>query len=109
MKRLAWLTDIHLNFLRQAGLRAFFASLPEADAFAITGDIGEAHDVAATCGRSRSWGRSTSSSATTTSTGARSRASGPKSASSCREVPNLQWMPDAGVDPAHRDHLPGRP
>src|SRR4051794_39722357 len=47
MTRLAWLTDIHLNFLRRAEQRAFFASLPDADAFAITGDIGEAHDVAA--------------------------------------------------------------
>ena len=26
MKRLAWLTDIHLNFLSQAGLEAFFAA-----------------------------------------------------------------------------------
>ncbi len=41
MTRIAWLTDIHLNFLRPAGLKAFFESLPEADACAITGDIGE--------------------------------------------------------------------
>lgn len=46
--KLAWLTDIHLNFLRSAALDAFIDMLvgTEADAFAITGDIGEAHDVA---------------------------------------------------------------
>src|SRR5436305_186175 len=47
MTRLAWLTDIHLNFLRPAELKTFFDSLPQADAFVITGDIGEAHDVLA--------------------------------------------------------------
>ena len=80
MKRLAWLTDIHLNFLRRAGLQAFFDSLPEADAFAITGDIGEARDVAIylrACSPKRR--QRTSSSATMTSIAARSLASGPKS------------------------------
>ena len=47
MKRLAWLTDIHLNFLRPPAVEAFLASLAEteADAFLIGGDIGEAPDV----------------------------------------------------------------
>ena len=47
MKRLAWLTDIHLNFLRTRAVEAFLASLADAkaDAFLIGGDIGEAHDV----------------------------------------------------------------
>lgn len=46
--KLAWLTDIHLNFLRDAALDAFLVMLAdtEADAFVITGDIGEADDVA---------------------------------------------------------------
>lgn len=46
--KLAWLTDIHLNFLRPPALEAFRDMLAgtEADAFVITGDIGEAHDVA---------------------------------------------------------------
>jgi len=46
--KLAWLTDIHLNFLREAALDAFLEMLSgtEADSFVITGDIGEAHDVA---------------------------------------------------------------
>jgi 3',5'-cyclic AMP phosphodiesterase CpdA len=46
--RLAWLTDLHLNFLAREAADAFCASLAEvaADAFALTGDIGEAPDVA---------------------------------------------------------------
>ncbi|QEH36583.1 Calcineurin-like phosphoesterase superfamily domain protein [Aquisphaera giovannonii] len=97
MKRLAWLTDIHLNFLRHAGLSAFFASLPEADAFAITGDIGEAHDVAEHLRAFAELGpayfvlgnhdfyRGSIGSV---------RAEVRKL---CRGVPNLAWMPDAGV------------
>ena len=47
MTRLAWLTDLHLNFLRLAARSAFLSSLAdvEADAFLIGGDTGEAHDV----------------------------------------------------------------
>lgn len=47
MTRLAWLTDIHLNFLPPQALEAFLELLAgtEADAFAISGDVGEAHDV----------------------------------------------------------------
>jgi hypothetical protein len=97
MKRLAWLTDIHLNFLRQAGLKAFFTSLPEADAFVITGDIGEAHDVAAhlrafaelgpvyfVLGNHDFYRGSIA--------GVRAEVR-----ELCRDVPNLRWMPDAGV------------
>ena len=45
---LAWLTDIHLNFLRPPAQEAFLDVLAgtEADAFVITGDIAEAHDIA---------------------------------------------------------------
>ena len=48
MKRLAWMTDIHLNFLQPPAIEAFLTSLSntEADAFLIGGDIGEAPDVA---------------------------------------------------------------
>ena len=44
--KLAWLTDIHLNFLRDEA-EEFIKSLAgtEADAFLIGGDIGEAHDI----------------------------------------------------------------
>jgi hypothetical protein len=44
MKRLAWRTDIHLNFVEPPGVEAFLASLAatEFDAFLIGGDIGDA-------------------------------------------------------------------
>jgi Icc-related predicted phosphoesterase len=45
--RLAWLTDIHLNFVKASKRRHFLASIKEqADVFAISGDIGESHDIA---------------------------------------------------------------
>jgi len=44
--RLAWLTDIHLNFLDDAERRQFLETVAErADAVTITGDIGEATNV----------------------------------------------------------------
>lgn len=44
--RLAWLTDIHLNFLDDDDRQVFLESLAkQADAFAITGDIGESPNV----------------------------------------------------------------
>lgn len=45
--RLAWLTDIHLNFLGLKALNEFFerAARLEADAYVISGDIGEAESV----------------------------------------------------------------
>jgi hypothetical protein len=47
MKRVVWLTDIHLNFLTEAKVKAFLAEVDGArpDAVLIGGDIGEAHDV----------------------------------------------------------------
>jgi Icc-related predicted phosphoesterase len=46
--RLAWLTDLHLNFLRTPAREAFLRTLAEtdADAFLVGGDTGEADDVA---------------------------------------------------------------
>lgn len=46
--RLAWLTDIHLNFLPPHGLNGFFSTLRQAspDALLISGDIGEANTCA---------------------------------------------------------------
>ncbi len=97
MQRLAWLTDIHLNFLRRGKLKTFLASLPEADAFAITGDIGEAHTVAAhlqafaelrpvyfVLGNHDFYHGSIS--------GVRAMIR-----ETCHDVPNLRWMPDAGI------------
>jgi 3',5'-cyclic AMP phosphodiesterase CpdA len=47
MKRLAWATDIHLNFLSPEGLERFCRSIVQAEpeALLLTGDIGEAASV----------------------------------------------------------------
>jgi hypothetical protein len=46
LSRLAWCTDIHLNFVEPPVVEAFLASLAaiETDAFLIGGEIGEALD-----------------------------------------------------------------
>lgn len=45
--RLSWLTDIHLNFLNDIERRQFLESAEDrSDAVAVSGDIGESHDVA---------------------------------------------------------------
>jgi predicted MPP superfamily phosphohydrolase len=53
MKRIAWLTDIHLNFLQAAQVDAFLDRLSrvEPDAILIGGDIAEAPDVVDYLGR----------------------------------------------------------
>ena len=45
--RIAWLTDVHLNFLAPEVVRDFLVQLNDtgAEAFLISGDIGEAHSV----------------------------------------------------------------
>jgi len=44
--RLAWMTDLHLNFVTPADRRHFMeAARDQADAFAISGDIAESHDI----------------------------------------------------------------
>jgi predicted MPP superfamily phosphohydrolase len=44
--RLAWLTDIHLNFVDALTMERFFQSVAEqADAIAISGDIAEGHGI----------------------------------------------------------------
>ncbi len=48
MKRLVWVTDIHLNFISMAGVEAFCHGIVSArpDVVLVGGDIGEAPDVA---------------------------------------------------------------
>ena len=47
VRRLAWLTDLHLNFVTASHVERLCRSVAEsgADAVLLTGDIGEAHDV----------------------------------------------------------------
>jgi predicted MPP superfamily phosphohydrolase len=48
IKRLAWLTDIHLNFVQPGTIETLCGEIMEErpDAVLISGDIGEAHDLA---------------------------------------------------------------
>src|SRR4051812_24169455 len=103
MKRLAWLTDIHLNFLRPPALEAFFDALAgtAADAFAISGDIGEAdnvavhlHTIAERVERPVYFvlGNHDFYRGSIAEVREKVRAL-------CHVAPNLDWMPDAGVVP----------
>lgn len=104
---LAWLTDIHLNFLRPADVRAFLRTVSEvpADAFLITGDIGEADDLVGhltalgdavrrpvyfVLGNHDFYGSSI----------ARVRA---EVEALCSDCPNMRWLPSAGVVPLGRE------
>src|SRR5262245_58581983 len=101
MKRLAWLTDIHLNFHRPQAAEAFLASLADAkaDAFLIGGDIGEATDVIRRLKALVDWLRRPiffvlgnhvfyRGSIATVREAVRHLGS---------DVPDLPWLPDAGV------------
>lgn len=48
MKRLAWITDVHLNFLDPPEVEEFFRTVSDtvADAVLLSGDVGEARDAA---------------------------------------------------------------
>ena len=75
--RLAWATDIHLNFVTTMACRRFLESVKEqADALVVTGDIAESNSLGTTliAMDALGAGRSTSSWAITTSIGARWRA-----------------------------------
>lgn len=101
--KLAWLTDIHLNFLRPTGLEAFLASLAdtEADAFLLGGDLGEAHDVAGFLNQIDTsvqrpvyfvLGNHDFYQGTIAGVRAKVR-------QLCSALPNLRYMPDVGVVP----------
>lgn len=97
--RVVWLTDIHLNFLRDADLPEFFASLPTAEAFVITGDIGEAPSIAGHLRRFAERGPiyfvlGNHDFYRGSIAGVRAEIR-----DLCRAEPNLHWMPDAGVVP----------
>ena len=103
MMRLAWLTDIHLNFVRPPALEAFLDALAatEADAFVISGDVAEANDVAVHLHgiAERVWrpvhfvlGNHDFYRGSISGVREKVRAL-------CSVTPNLHWMPDAGAVP----------
>jgi 3',5'-cyclic-AMP phosphodiesterase len=101
--RLAWLTDIHLNFLRPPALEAFVSMLADtvADAFVLTGDIAEAddvaihlHSIAERVARPVYFVLGNHDFYRGSITGVRE-----KVRSLCSVTPNLHWLPDTGVAP----------
>jgi Icc protein len=101
--KLAWLTDIHLNFLPQAEIGEFIRRLSESpvDGLLLSGDIGEADDVAIhlnaidiafqrpvyfVLGNHDFYRGSIA--------GVRAKVQ-----ALCAVCPNLHWLPDAGVVP----------
>lgn len=105
--KLAWLTDIHLNFLRPPALDAFLDMIAETevDAFVITGDIGEADDVAVHLHNIAErverpvyfvFGNHDFYRGSIAEVREKVRAL-------CSVTPSLHWMPDAGVVPLTAD------
>jgi 3',5'-cyclic-AMP phosphodiesterase len=107
MKRLAWLTDIHLNFLRPPALEAFIESLARAgaDAFLIGGDIGEAPDVALHLNALDHRLQRPIYFVLGNHDFYRSSIAGVRSTIRhlCSAVPGLHWLADAGVVPLTRE------
>jgi 3',5'-cyclic AMP phosphodiesterase CpdA len=103
MIRLAWVTDPHLNFLQAEQVSDFCAALAaeEADAFLITGDLGEAPNVALylneldnTLGRPIYFVLGNHDFYRGSIAAVRARIE-----ALCAACPNLHWMPRAGVVP----------
>ena len=112
MKKLAWVTDLHLNFLDQEAIDGFVQSLAQvdADAFLLTGDVGEAPDVTVHLNNldthlarplyfvlgNHDFYRGSLSGVRT------------KVAALCSACPNLHWMPRNGVVRLTGEPYPGR-
>jgi 3',5'-cyclic-AMP phosphodiesterase len=107
MKRLAWLTDIHLNFLPPEAVEAFLWSVEatEADAFLIGGDIGEAPNVAFHLTALGDRARRPIYFVLGNHDFYRGSIAGVRATvrELCAASPNLRWLPDAGVIPLTDD------
>lgn len=107
MIRLAWLTDLHLNFLRPAALDAFLASLAdtEADALLLGGDTGEAHDLAGFLNRIDAVVQRPTHFVLGNHDFYRGTIAGvrDKVRQLCKTLPRLRYLPDAGVVPLTPD------
>ncbi len=103
MKRLAWITDVHLNFLDPPEVEEFFRTVSDtvADAVLLSGDVGEARDAAVrlnalhtAVGRPVYFVLGNHDFYRGSIAGLRS-----KIEALCSAVPNLVWMPRASVLP----------
>jgi Icc protein len=105
--KLAWYTDIHVNFLRQPGVEAFFAMLAETecDAFLLSGDIGEAPNVAQLLNALDNVARRPVYFVLGNHDFYRGSIAGVRKTVQqlCAVCPDLHWLPDAGVVPLTAD------
>jgi hypothetical protein len=103
MKRLAWMTDIHLNFLQPPAIEAFLTSLSntETDAFLIGGDIGEAPNVALYLNALSNQLQRPIYFVLGNHDFYRGSIAGVRETvrKLCSAIPNLFWLPEAGVVP----------
>src|SRR5438552_2568346 len=103
MTRLAWITDVHLNFLGPSGAGAFLGALADtpSDAVLLSGDIGEAPDVAEHLAALDSAVRRPVYFVLGNHDFYRGSIAGVRSAveALCAARPNLHWLPRAGVVP----------
>jgi predicted phosphodiesterase len=103
MKRFAWLTDIHLNFVRPSGVKAFFSLLAEtkAAAFLIGGDIAEAPNLALYLNALDDCLQRPVYFVLGNHDFYRGSIAGVRATvrNLCSAVPNLHWLPDMGVVP----------
>jgi predicted MPP superfamily phosphohydrolase len=99
--RVAWLTDIHLNFLTRRGVDDFLASIRaiDADAILLGGDIGEANNVAAYLRLMAQELQRPIYFVLGNHDFYRGSIAEVRAAISrlCRETPWLQWLPESGV------------
>jgi len=101
MKRIAWLTDIHLNFLSPDSSRRFMIELAgrEADAVIVTGDVAEADTLAACLKRIAGWLHRPIYFVLGNHDYYRSSIADVRGeiVELCRKVPNLWWLNETGV------------
>jgi predicted phosphohydrolase len=101
--KLAWLTDVHLNFLDAAGVEEFFRAVADtpSDAILLSGDVGEAHDVAVHLHALDTAVRRPIYFVLGNHDFYRGSIAGVRSAvrALCAACPTLHWLPDDGVGP----------
>jgi Icc protein len=101
--KLTWITDPHLNFLDPTDAEEFFRIVAEepSDAVLISGDIGEAHDIARHLNNLDTAVQRPVYFVLGNHDFYRGSIPGVRSTvrAICRACPSLHWLPDSGVVP----------
>jgi 3',5'-cyclic-AMP phosphodiesterase len=105
--KLAWITDVHLNFLDAEDVEAFYRALADtpSDAILLSGDIGEAPDVAQHLNALGTAVQRPTYFVLGNHDFCRGSIAGvcAKVRALCSACPDLHWLPDAGVAPLTAD------